>query len=168
MLFYFQSQVIEPQLSEAALAIAGGNTTSYTYKVKVVFTPEVYGNFRQTVVFDIGNKTKTVRNVSVDVVPPPDSDPDAGKSTSEHTSSPVDRNKGYRNNIPWNFGNAEMVDSNTGEKMPSEKLGFALISGSSISKPESFMENTKDPLSKAHYKERMSTYSIFTLKQTLK
>lgn len=145
-----------PQLSEAALVIAGGNDGSYNYKIKVVFTPEVYGNFRQTVVFDIGEKLKTIRNVSVDVVPPPDTDGDAGKHGNDSTSSPVDRNKGFRSNIPWNFGNADMIDGNTGEKMPSEKLGFALISSATSAKPETFMENTKDPLSKNYYKERMS------------
>lgn len=138
---------------------------TYTYKVKVVFTPEVYGNFRQAVIFDVGDDLKVVRNVTADVVPPPDSDID-GKSggNNETSSSPVDMSKGFRNNIPWNFGNAEMVDANTGEKVPSEKLGFALMSSSCVTKSESFMENTKDPLSKTHYKERMSMFlPLFSL-----
>lgn len=149
--FQFQSQVLV--LVEKSLA--GRDLPCYTYKVKIVFTPEVYGNFRQSVVFDVGEESKYVRNVSVDVVS--HQDPDANSKTCVDTaSSPIDRNKGFRNNIPWNFGNADMVDSNTGEKMPSEKLGFALITGASITRAESFMENTKDPLSKEHYKERMS------------
>ncbi|CAL8138318.1 unnamed protein product [Orchesella dallaii] len=147
-------QVITPHVSDAAISITGSKANSYKYKVNVAFIPEVYGNFQQSVIFDIGSDPKIVRNISVDVVAPLDSEAD--KVPCEGTStSPVDRSKVYRTNIPWNFGNAEMIDGNSGEKVSSEKLGFALISGSSLSKPESFMENTKDPLSKEHYKERM-------------
>jgi len=142
------------------MSITGTKANSYKYKVNVGFTPEVYGNFRQSIIFDVGSDPKMVRNLSVDVVAPLDSDAKKGGKEESSTTSPVDRSKGFRTNVPWNFGNAEMIDGNSGEKVSSEKLGFALISNSSVSKPESFMENTKDPLSKEHYKERMSKFRI--------
>jgi hypothetical protein len=125
------------------------------YRVDLVFKPDVYGTFRQTVVFDFGDEVKAMRNVSVEVVPPPDNEvEEKGSSTDpdRSTTPSFEIGSSYRAGVTWNFGNAEVVDGMTGEKVPMSKLGFALIGKPKMDHADAM----KEPLSLENYKERMS------------
>jgi len=125
------------------------------YRVDVVFKPDVYGTFRQTIVFDFGEDIKLMKNVSVEVIPSPDTEMDeknAAESGRLSASPPPDIGSSYRAGVTWNFGNAEVVDGMTGEKVPSQKLGFALIGKPKVDS----LDAVPEPLSISNYKERMS------------
>lgn len=49
-------------------------TEMLEYKIKVGFKTEIYGTFRQSVVFDFGSDPVLVKHLCVDVVPVTDAD----------------------------------------------------------------------------------------------
>jgi hypothetical protein len=65
-----------------------------------------------------------------------------------------DNSSRYRMGGTWNFGNADLVDGSTGEKVDLSKLGFILANGKSQS--AEFPSALVEPLTKQNYKERMS------------
>ncbi|RZF48178.1 hypothetical protein LSTR_LSTR016478, partial [Laodelphax striatellus] len=46
----------------------------YEHRVRVAFKTDIYGTFRQSVVFDFGAEPVLVRHLCVDVVPVTDAD----------------------------------------------------------------------------------------------
>lgn len=50
------------------------NSKALEHIIKVGFTTDIYGTFRQSVVFDIGNEPVLVKHLCVDVIPVTDAD----------------------------------------------------------------------------------------------
>lgn len=55
-------------------ADADGGMTAFEYRVKVGFSTDIYGTFRQSVVFDFGSEPVLVKHICVDVIPVSDVD----------------------------------------------------------------------------------------------
>lgn len=53
----------------AAAAAAESSNVMLEHRIKVGFSTEIYGTFRQTVVFDVGREPVLVKHICVDVVP---------------------------------------------------------------------------------------------------
>lgn len=140
-------------LSPTALALTG-KKNYFTYKIDVKFKPNIYGTFRQNVIFDVGQDLKVVKKLVVEVVPPDDSTDASGDVEATCSSPTFDENSSFQVGGTWNFGNADIVDGFTGDKVAASKLGFALINGS---KPEGLPSTLSEPLNKHQYKEIMST-----------
>lgn len=65
---------IAPNYDERNLEIAIDRSVTLEHRVKVVFSTDIYGTFRQSVVFDFGNEPVLVKHFCVDVVPITDAD----------------------------------------------------------------------------------------------
>uniref|UniRef100_A0A1B0CKW5 Putative rna helicase n=1 Tax=Lutzomyia longipalpis TaxID=7200 RepID=A0A1B0CKW5_LUTLO len=75
------NKVIEAELSSdqewvspQTDAVSGDQTIILEHRVKVCFTTEIYGTFRQSVVFDFGGEPVLVKHLCVDVIPVADAD----------------------------------------------------------------------------------------------
>lgn len=159
---WFQVQEVEVNLDEDYIS-SGSKSHGYTYSVTVKFTPELLGKFRQSVVFDFGYEPKPVRNIGAEVYPPADDEEIAGGGDTadgtEITPPGGGEEEGTVTKGPkgtWNFGNAEIVNGGTGERVPSQCLGFALING--VMK-HSVVSETKEVLTRENYKEKMSKFT---------
>jgi len=161
--FFFRSQlqVLEVNMCPTALALTGSLPDSFCYTVEVICTPDVFGTFRQTILFDFGGEPKLIRNISVEVVPPLDEDcqrttPPAPKTGEKMTSSLFASNLKTRGT--WNFGNADIVDSLTGERVESSKLGFALMTTPATRNRDPVVGDSREHqhlLTKENYRDRM-------------
>ena len=152
--------------------------------IEVSFETTVFGTFKQTLVFDLKErlkdsnetppkKIKVLRELQADVVLSDDMnyvDPDVFPTKElgfekVNAATKTDVRTGGRPRIlnqstTWNFGNSEIVDSFSGNKVCSTKVGFALISSGRPS-PET-VANVQDILTKHNYKDKMRRFLIKT------
>jgi len=152
-------------VSPTAIALTGSTSNSFSYSIEIVFTPEVFGTFRQTVCFDFKGKPKIAKEIIVEVVPPADEDKqsDAGASNdiqAEKIDAVNSVNSMFGRNLKskctWNFGNAEIVSSVNGQRATSDMVGFALMTSPTLPKIENQPEKELQcQLTKENYKERM-------------
>jgi hypothetical protein len=148
------------------MALTGSTTSSFSYSIEIIFTPEVFGTFRQTVVFDFKGKPKVAKEIVVEVVPRLDEE--SKLETDESMDQQASKNEPNTSNMfgrnlktrgTWHFGNADIVDSTTGIRVSSNKVGFALMTSPTLSKIENQPEKQLQcPLTKDNYKERMRKY----------
>ena len=158
-------QVLEISVSSTAMALTGSKTSSFSYSIEVIFTPEVFGTFRQTVVFDFKGLPKLAKEIVVEVVPPAEEESKLetgmsnelqGDKVEANSSNVMGRN--LRTRGTWNFGNADIVDSVAGLRVSSDKVGFALMTSPTptMARIENQIERELQcQLTKENYKERM-------------
>lgn len=65
---------ISPNYEERNSEITNDRSVTLEHRVKVIFSTDIYGTFRQSVVFDFGNEPVLVKHFCVDVVPITDAD----------------------------------------------------------------------------------------------
>lgn len=131
----------------AALVEKKGN--SFMYKVDVCFKPSIFGKFGQAILFDCGDELKYIRNITVTVEAREDKATDADDATC--TTPNLDKIFRSQRNDIWNFGNSDIVDSFTGDKVSFTQLGFASLGEHKVEQNVSL----SDPLTLDNYKERM-------------